>query len=140
MMRVLIALLCGALFSTGLIVSGMTDTKKVQGFLDLFGSWDPTLIFVMGGAIIPMLIAWQITKVQKAPAFAVSFPSAPDASIDKQLAMGSVLFGIGWGLSGFCPGPAMASLTFGGLSGAVFFSAMGLGMIAQPPIRRVLAL
>ena len=135
-MRRVVALFAGALFSAGLMLSGMTDTQKVQGFLDLFGAWDPTLIFVMGGAIVPMLIAWQVEARRTAPVYASNFPEKPLAGIDAKLVIGSVLFGIGWGLSGFCPGPAMASLSFGGWSGATFFAAMSVGMVGFPYVKR----
>ena len=115
-MRHLLALLAGSLFGTGLFLSGMTDTTKVQGWLDIFGNWDPTLAFVMGGAILPMAIAW------------------PDPVIDRRLVCGSVLFGIGWGLAGLCPGPAVASLSYGGLGGLVFMLSMLAGMGVAPTI------
>lgn len=127
-MRTLTAFLAGGLFGAGLLVSGMTDTLRVQGFLDLFGAWDPTLAFVMGGAILPMAVAWRFA-LRDAHA-SRSGALAPD------LVAGSVLFGIGWGLAGLCPGPAMASATFGGTGGLVFLLAMAAGMLLQPPLRR----
>lgn len=136
-MRNIIALSTGALFGLGLVVSGMTDTLKVQGFLDLFGAWDPTLIFVMGGAIIPMFIAWRVAARRTQSITGTPLPSAPKTHIDRPLILGAVLFGMGWGLSGFCPGPAMASLSFGGLGGVTFMIAMlfgmyGFGKLAKP--------
>ena len=128
-MRILISLVSGALFGLGLIISGMTDTKKVQGWLDIFGEWDPTLAFVMGGAMLPMAIAWKATRVHTALT-ADKFPAANTAGIDRDLIIGSVFFGIGWGLAGLCPGPAIASLSFGGSSGVVFASAMIIGMLS----------
>jgi uncharacterized protein len=130
-MRIIIALLAGAFFGAGLFVSGMTDTTKVQGWLDVFGNWDPTLAFVMGGAIIPMFIAWRLTPNRK-PLSGGEFPSLPRPELDHRLIVGSVLFGMGWGLAGLCPGPAMASLTYGGTEGIVFLIAMIAGMIAAP--------
>ena len=109
-MRIFFAILSGGLFGAGLLLSGMTNTNKVQGFLDLFGNWDPTLAFVMGGAMIPMAIAWQMTK-SRAPVIGGSFPEMPATEFDRRLITGSVLFGLGWGLAGLCPGPAIASLT-----------------------------
>jgi uncharacterized membrane protein YedE/YeeE len=103
-MRILISLVSGALFGLGLIISGMTDTKKVQGWLDIFGEWDPTLAFVMGGAMLPMVIAWKATRV-RTPLTADKFPATNTAGIDRDLIIGSVFFGIGWGLAGLCPGP-----------------------------------
>ncbi|MBY6055738.1 hypothetical protein KUV26_04285 [Leisingera daeponensis] len=135
MLRTVLALTAGGLFGAGLMVSGMTDTAKVQGFLDIFGSWDPTLAFVMGGALLPMAFAWRLTEGRK-PAAGGSFPSPPSAELDRRLAVGSVLFGIGWGLVGLCPGPAMASLSYNGWQGALFLAAMACGMIAAPKLSR----
>jgi len=134
-MRYLIALLSGSLFGGGLYISGMTDTTKVQGWLDVFGAWDPTLAFVMGGAIIPMMVAWRLTRVARRPASGGSFPPAPMPELDRRLVIGSVLFGMGWGLAGLCPGPSVASLSFGGVPGLVFLFAMLAGMLAAPPIK-----
>lgn len=136
-MRNLVALLTGAMFGAGLLVSGMTDTRKIQGWLDVFGDWDPTLAFVLGGAIIPMAIAWYIAERRKTALLGAPIPVRSDAAITPRLATGSVLFGIGWGLSGLCPGPAMASLGFGGVSGLMFFGAMALGMFALPKLESV---
>ena len=135
MQRLLIAALAGGLFGAGLLVSGMTDTNKVQGWLDVFGDWDPTLAFVLGGAIIPMLIAWQLTKKRSASISGAPFPSKPSTKLDHNLIIGSVLFGIGWALVGLCPGPAMASLSWGGFNGMLFFIAMLGGMLLVNPIR-----
>ena len=134
-MRVLTAALCGALFGIGLYISGMTDTQKVQGFLDVTGAWDPTLMFVMGGALVPMAIAWRLIP-GRSPRNGGSFPPPPGGGPDRQLITGAVLFGMGWGLAGLCPGPAMASLTYGGIGGLVFLAAMSAGMLAAPPVRR----
>ena len=127
-MRVLLAMLCGSVFGLGLLVSGMTDTAKVQGFLDVAGAWDATLMFVLGGAIMPMLFAWRIAAARDAAVLGGTLPSAPSQVIDTRLIGGSALFGFGWALVGLCPGPAMASLSFGGTEGLVFFVAMALGM------------
>ncbi|SLN14284.1 hypothetical protein PSA7680_00311 [Pseudoruegeria aquimaris] len=133
-MRRLVSFIAGSLFGTGLLISGMVDTAKVQGWLDVFGNWDPTLAFVMGGAIIPMAIAWAFTRGRK-PAFGEAFPAPPEPKLGRNLVIGSTLFGMGWGLAGLCPGPAMASLTFNGLSGLVFLVAMAAGMWAAPPLK-----
>ncbi len=138
-MRLIGAILAGGLFGAGLFVSGMTDTRKVQGWLDIFGQWDPTLAFVLGGAILPMAVAWRLTSGRQ-PVFGGSFPAKPDVRLDRQLIVGSVLFGMGWGLVGLCPGPALASLAYGGIPGLVFLVAMLAGMVAAPPLRRRLAL
>ncbi len=133
-MRALLAFLSGGLFGAGLLVSGMVDTRKVQGWLDIFGDWDPTLAFVLGGAILPMAVAWRLTEGRR-PALGGVFPPKPPVRLDRSLIGGSVLFGMGWGLVGLCPGPAMASLTFGGVEGLVFFAAMLAGMLIARPIR-----
>ena len=133
-MRRLVAFCSGSLFGVGLLLSGMTDTSKVQGWLDFFGNWDPTLAFVMGGAIIPMFLAWRFTENRK-PIYAENFPTRPKSNIDRDLILGSVLFGAGWGLAGLCPGPAIASLSFGGGQSALFVLAMLIGMRLTPQIR-----
>lgn len=138
MMRQVSAFLFGGIFGVGLLVSGMTDTRKVIGWLDIFGDWDPTLAFVMGGAIVPMAIAWQLAARRNAPALGGNFPAPPEPRLGRNLVVGSVLFGMGWGLAGLCPGPAIASITWGGTGGIVFLAAMILGMIAAPPIRQSL--
>ncbi len=138
-MRALSAFVIGALFGLGLLISGMTDTQKVMGWLDVFGDWDPTLAFVMGGAILPMAVAWQIAARRKSPALGGAFPTATEPRLGRNLVVGSTLFGMGWGLAGLCPGPAMASLLWGGTGGAVFLVAMILGMVAAPPIRQSLS-
>ncbi|MBO6774781.1 MAG: hypothetical protein JJ897_04610 [Marinibacterium sp.] len=132
-MQILFAILAGGLFGAGLFVSGMTDTTKVKGWLDVFGNWDPTLAFVMGGAIIPMVLAWQLTRVSRPLAGGV-FPPPPPHEIGHRLVIGSVLFGIGWGLAGLCPGPSIASLSYGGIGGLIFVAAMLVGMGAAPAI------
>jgi uncharacterized membrane protein YedE/YeeE len=137
MMRNLFSLFAGTLFGLGLLGSGMTDTLKVQGFLDLFGEWDPSLIFVMGGAIIPMVIAWMIAMRRETTLLNTPMPTPAKTEINKPLVIGAVMFGMGWGLSGFCPGPAMASITFGGLGGIVFLGAMLMGMYIFPKIDTV---
>jgi uncharacterized membrane protein YedE/YeeE len=137
-MRLIAAFFIGGLFGVGLLISGMTDTRKVIGWLDIFGDWDPTLAFVMGGAIIPMAIAWQIAARRAAPALGGTFPSPPERRLGRNLVVGSVLFGMGWGLAGLCPGPAIASITWGGTGGAVFLVAMILGMVAAPPLKQSL--
>ncbi len=135
MSRILIAAASGGLFGAGLLVSGMTNTVKVQGWLDIFGAWDPTLAFVLGGAILPMLVAWHLTTRRQAAITGASFPARPDPKLGHNLIIGSVLFGAGWGLVGLCPGPAIASLSWGGTGGITFLLAMIAGMLAANPIR-----
>jgi len=135
MARLGVGLLCGALFGAGLLLSGMTDTLKVQGWLDVFGNWDATLAFVLGGAILPMVVAWQVAARRKASILGFSLPEKPKADVGPNLVIGSVLFGMGWALAGLCPGPALASLTFGDWGGLTFLLAMTAGMLAAPTVR-----
>jgi uncharacterized membrane protein YedE/YeeE len=134
MQRLIFAFIAGGLFGAGLFISGMTDTSKVQGWLDVFGNWDPTLAFVMGGAMIPMGIAWLLTEGRK-PLVGGDFPAKPVQRVGRNLVLGSVLFGMGWGLAGLCPGPSVASLSYGGWPHWVFFVAMLAGMFAAPMVR-----
>lgn len=127
-MRIIVAFLVGSLFSAGLVISGMTDTQKVIGFLDIFGAWDATLLLVMAGALIPMFIAWKIAKKQQRSILGDEIDLTPNTIIDKKLIIGSMMFGIGWALVGFCPGPNLASLSYGGQSSIIFFVSMLLGM------------
>jgi uncharacterized membrane protein YedE/YeeE len=135
MIRAFFAAISGGLFGIGLLISGMTDTTKVQGWLDIFGDWDPTLAFVLGGAILPMMVAWKVTTKRARATLGTPFPVKPDTRIGHNLVVGSVLFGTGWGLAGLCPGPALASISWGGMGGLVFLIAMLAGMLAAPPIR-----
>jgi len=131
-----IAFFCGAVFATGLAVSGMTQPMKVVGFLDVGGAWDPSLAFVMAAALGVYAIAWQISQRLTRPIVASAFDAPKNRIIDRRLLSGAVLFGIGWGIAGFCPGPALVSL--GSFSGtAVLFSAAMLtGMFAFTLIQR----
>ena len=134
-MRRLVAFLCGGLFGSGLVISGMTDTVRIQSWLDIFGDWDPTLAFVLMGAILPMAIAWRIAVRLGAPRLGGAFPVAPLTGVDRGLVIGSSLLGLGWGLSGLCPGPSVAILLFGGWPGMLFLLAMLAGMVAAPILR-----
>lgn len=135
MARLAVSALAGAIFGLGLLLSGMTDTARVIGWLDIFGAWDPTLAFVMGGAILPMAVAWNMTTRRARPLLGEAFPGRPDPRIGRNLALGSALFGAGWGLAGLCPGPSLASLSWGGTGGLVFVAAMAFGMYLQPYLR-----
>ena len=134
MSRLLVSFISGLVFGVGLLISGMTDTAKVQGWLDILGQWDPTLAFVMGGAIMPMAAAWAITA-KKAPLFDLNFSMPSRKAIDKKLLAGSILFGMGWALAGLCPGPAIAALGFGGTGIILFFVSMIVGMFLSKPLR-----
>lgn len=127
--QIALTLVAGALFGAGLAVSGMADPQRVRGFLDLFGTWDPTLAFVMGGALIPMAIAWRIQKRMPTPMAAERFTLPTARDLDPRLIGGSALFGIGWGVAGLCPGPAIADLAIAPVPAAIFVVAMLGGMI-----------
>ena len=128
-LQIAFTLVAGALFGAGLAVSGMADPQRVRGFLDLFGAWDATLAFVMGGALIPMAIAWRLQKRMLAPMAAERFILPPARDLDPRLVGGAALFGIGWGVAGLCPGPAIAGLAIAPVPAAIFVAAMLAGMI-----------
>lgn len=128
MSRMLVALVSGALFGLGLAVSGMANPAKVIGFLDVTGNWDPTLAFVMGGAVLVTLVAFRLVLRQPRPVLDEGFSVPRKAHVDGRLLGGASLFGVGWGLSGFCPGPAVVALTTGLPSVFAFFAAMLAGM------------
>ena len=131
--RMLAALLAGALFGLGLAVSGMMDPAKVVGFLDFAGDWDPTLLLVMGGALLACIPAFRLVLKRTRPVFADGFDLPTKSALDARLLGGAAMFGVGWGLSGFCPGPAVAALVPALASGLapvlVFFAAMISGMV-----------
>ncbi len=121
--------LVGLLFGLGLILSGMTDPGKVTGFLDLFGLWDPSLALVMGGAIAVGFFAFTLAKKRTINFLGGMLRLPTNAQIDKPLIIGSVLFGAGWGLAGFCPGPALVSMASGQPKALIFVVAMLIGMV-----------
>ena len=127
-MQILMALVAGLVFGIGLIISGMTDPSKVIGFLDLAGKWDPSLAFVMGGAILVGVFAFRAaaTRTQAILGGPMRLPAS--TSIDRRLIVGGIAFGVGWGLAGFCPGPALASVATGATEPLVFSLAMLAGM------------
>lgn len=129
MLRYFSALFAGLLFGLGLVVSGMVNPAKVIGFLDLFGQWDPSLAFVMGGALIVTAIGYHFVTKNSRPLFEEKFLLPENQTIDARLAVGSVMFGAGWGLVGLCPGPALAAVTLGGLPVLVFLASMGAGVL-----------
>ena len=118
----------GLVFGLGLIISGMTDPGKVLGFLDLAGLWDPSLALVMGGAVLVGLFAFTVARKRTTSVLggAMQLPTA--RQIDRRLALGSIAFGVGWGIAGFCPGPAIVSLGTGEPKAVVFVLAMLVGM------------
>lgn len=128
MREFVIALASGTLFGGGLAISGMMDPSRVRGFLDVFGAWDPTLAFVMGGAVLVMAIAWSIQRGLTEPVFAATFKLPETQRIDGKLIGGAVFFGIGWGLTGLCPGPALGGLIIEPISAGTFVASMVAGM------------
>ncbi len=130
MARAITALALGALFGVGLYVSQMVNPAKVIGFLDVTGHWDPSLAFVMGGALLVTLPAFAIARRSAGPVLASQFAMPTRRDIDARLVGGAVLFGVGWGLSGFCPGPALASLGLGESATYPFVAAMVVGTLA----------
>ena len=128
--------LVGLLFGLGLLLSGMTDPGKVLGFLDLFGQWDPSLAFVMGGAIVVGFFAFAVAKTRTTNFLGGALSLPKSSVIDKRLVIGSLLFGAGWGLAGFCPGPALVSLAAGQEKALIFVAAMVIGMVGFQLIER----
>ena len=127
-MQLLMALISGLVFGLGLIISGMTDPSKVTGFLDLAGKWDPSLAFVMGGAILVGLVAFRIAATRSRTLLGDPMRLPAARQIDSRLVLGGLTFGVGWGLAGYCPGPALASLATGGSKPLIFTIAMLAGM------------
>lgn len=120
----MVGLASGTLFGAGLVVGGMTLPSKVRGFLDFTGSWDPTLMFVMGGAVGVHFVAYRLIKGRAHPLLAERFQLPGRRDLDLRLVVGAALFGVGWGLGGFCPGPAITSTLTGSASVFVFLAAM----------------
>lgn len=118
----------GLLFGWGLLLSGMTDPGKVQGFLDLAGAWDPSLAFVMGGAVLVGFIAFALADRRTRSVLGHPFQLPASRAIDRPLVLGSLIFGVGWGLAGFCPGPALVATAAGHGQALVFVAAMLVGM------------
>lgn len=121
--------IAGLLFGLGLILSGMTNPAKVLGFLDLFGLWDPSLAFVMGGAILVGIFAFALARKRTTNFFGGAMHLPKATHIDKRLVVGSLMFGVGWGLAGFCPGPVLVSMAAGHDKALVFVAAMLIGMM-----------
>lgn len=130
-MQLLAALASGLLFGAGLALGGMTNPAKVLGFLDVTGAWDPSLAFVMGGALAVNALAYALTRKRAKPLFADAFALPTKRELDARLLGGAALFGVGWALVGLCPGPALASLARGEGEVFAFVAAMCAGMLAQ---------
>jgi uncharacterized protein len=122
-------LLAGLLFGIGLSISGMVNPAKVMGFLDFFGQWDPSLAFVMGGAVTVYAIGYRLVMKSAKPLFDETFQVPTRSDLDARLISGAVLFGAGWGLAGYCPGPAITGLAFGMTQTFIFFAAMAVGVV-----------
>lgn len=128
-MRFLLAACAGALFGLGLLVSGMIDPQIVLGFFDLAGAWNPQLAFVMGGAVSVMALAWRLRSRMQSSLVGAPLPGPASPVIDAKLLGGSVLFGVGWGITGLCPAPAIAALGLTGPAFWAFAAAMGVGLL-----------
>jgi uncharacterized membrane protein YedE/YeeE len=128
MLRVTISLLTGLIFGLGLVIGGMVNPAKVQNFLDVFGTFDPSLAFVMAGAVAVTFVGYRLVLRKRAPLCAENFHLPTSTDIDSRLVIGPALFGLGWGLSGFCPGPAITSLSLMADGTLIFVPAMLLGV------------
>ena len=126
-MSKLVSLFCGIIFGIGLVISQMINPAKVLGFLNLFGEWDPSLAFVMIGALIISSPLFHLFKNKEKPIFSSNFSISNKKEIDKKLIFGSILFGAGWGLVGLCPGPAITSIALLNVSSAIFVVSMFIG-------------
>lgn len=130
-MRIAAALLAGFIFGLGLAISQMIDPNKVLGFLDIFGNWDPSLLLVLGGAVGTTTLAYRLILARGQPLLDQDFYLPKKTAIDPPLIAGAALFGIGWGLIGYCPGPAVASLGLGTFAPLIVVNAMLAGMLIQ---------
>ncbi len=130
------ALVSGLVFGAGLVISGMINPAKVLNFLDIAGRWDATLIFVMVAGLAVAFIGYRLAPSARKPLFASRFVLPAATAIDSRLIGGAALFGLGWGLTGFCPGPAIASLVFGLWPSLIFVAAMAAGIILARKLAR----
>ncbi|HEX7325369.1 MAG TPA: DUF6691 family protein [Rhodanobacteraceae bacterium] len=136
-MKILAALLAGLAFGVGLVLGGMTRPAVVLGFLDVFGHWNPQLLFLMAAAVVTTAIGYRLALRRRRPLLADVFQVPSARNIDKRLLVGGAIFGIGWGLAGYCPGPALASLTGGAPSLLLFVACMLFGWWAAARFARV---
>lgn len=127
-MKALIGLLCGMIFGAGLALSGMTDTAKVLGFLDLFGTWVPDLAFVMGGAVCVTIVTFHFVLKRQSPLIGKKFFLPTSTILDGKLLAGAAIFGVGWGIYGYCPGPALSAAVYLDNETFMFIAAMLVGM------------
>ena len=133
-MNKLVALFCGTIFGIGLVISQMINPAKVLGFLNVFGEWDPSLAFVMIGALIIFSPLFHLFKNKEKPIFSTSFSISENKEIDKRLIFGSILFGAGWGVAGLCPGPAISSIALLNISSVTFVFSMFIGFFIASKI------
>ncbi|MFK8033797.1 MAG: DUF6691 family protein [Hyphomicrobiales bacterium] len=139
MRKLIAAAFVGGLFGFGIAISGMANPAKVLNFFDVFGHWDPSLAFVMGGALLTTAFGYRLVfGRQNKPAFNMSFLVPEHKAIDKRLILGSATFGIGWGIAGFCPGGAIPALGLGYNETFIFFGAMVIGIVAARSLSTVL--
>ena len=135
-MKNLTALISGLVFGLGIAISGMANPAKVLNFFDVAGTWDPSLIFVMGGAMVTAMIGYHLVfGARTKPLFEPSFSLPQNRTIDRNLVGGSALFGVGWGIAGFCPGGAIPALGFGGIETALFVTSLIGGMLIGRALR-----
>ena len=127
--RSALTLLAGALFGAGLALGGMTDPAKVLGFLDVFGAWNPSLLFVMGGAVGVHFFAYRLIRGRSTPLFAERFVLPDRQNVDRKLVLGAAVFGVGWGLAGYCPGPSLVALPKAAPSVLLFVGSMIVGLV-----------
>jgi len=140
-MRALAGLLCGLVFGLGLVISGMANPAKVLNFLDIAGTWDPSLLFVMAAAVTVTFVGYRLVRRRGVPVLGGQFDFSTRRAIDVRLAGGAAVFGLGWGLGGFCPGPAFTAVTAGSESALAFVATMLVGMwLARLAVSRPLAL
>ena len=137
-MRILASLLAGLLFGAGLAISQMINPAKVLAFLDITGAWDPSLAFVMLGAVVVTALGYRFVLRQPKPLLDDSFSVPTRTDVDGRLVIGAAIFGVGWGLGGYCPGPAIASIGFGAMETVVFVIFMAVGMIGGRALQTVL--
>ncbi|MGI9355827.1 MAG: DUF6691 family protein [Rhizobiaceae bacterium] len=141
-MKTLLGFVCGLILGVGLVISGMSNPAKILNFLDVFGTWDPSLAFVMGAAVSVAFVGYRIVLQRPAPILSDTFHLPTKKEVDGQLLTGAALFGVGWGLGGFCPGPAFTALPMMSTGILAFFPAMLIGMWAgrmAPDIMRASA-
>jgi len=135
-MAMLVNVIVGLLFGLGLLISGMADPAKVQNFLDVLGTWDASLAFVMAGAVVTTFMGYRLAQRRPAPLLSPNFAVRSSSPLDRPLLIGAGIFGVGWGLTGFCPGPAVVSLPLLARGTLLFVPAMLAGIVAARLLAR----